>query len=503
MTIPEHHLPVGWCFQCVPEENDKRVEWLTLCFYEIGVDVQKKSRLVFGIVFLFLLLACLGSIGSLGMYGLDQTNNSFKEVYEDRAVPLVDLGLILDRMQQERLAAVTSVYGRNAEIVNAQIKLIQQLDNEIVNIWQKYMATKLTIEEVKLVEDFKQQWKLFLDSHNRTMILAQAGNYDAAIASMNSDTKFRFEQLYKTILKLLDLQHTIIAAEYSIAEERYQDIFGITLSLIIAGVLLTLVVGFFLLRGNATCVNETIAVIATEATATPNNYEPRSMDKDNHLLQLLKALNNGLIDLIHTVTMNTYGVTKNSSAKAISLTAQEKIQDASDEISIKIVNSIDVIKSVVLRITTLALKTIPESTQTGKQEHDLGISKIELLSLRQDYDAMTGMLKELIGNFDNNVKNNKYDVNEENRLRNMLAEAMHLSDILGDIFPIFQELESDKARTNQLMLQVDQNAQPRITLAKKTIATKSVQHQIKDTEKDSVILTVANDRWQKFINKSN
>ncbi len=465
--------------------------------------MQKKSRSVFGIVFLFLLLACLGSIGSLGMYGLDQTNNSFKEVYEDRAVPLVDLGLILDRMQQERLAAVTSVYGRNAEIVNEQKKLIQQLDNEIVNIWQKYMTTKLTIEEVKLVEDFKQQWKLFVDSHNRTMILAQAGNYDAAIASMNNDTKFRFEPLYKTILKLLELQRTVIAVEYSTAEERYQDIFGITLSLIIVGVLLTLVVGFFLLRGSETGMNETIAVVTSEATATPNNYEPNSMDKDNHLLQLLKALNNRLIDLVHTVTINTYGVTKTSSVEAIRLTAPERIQGASDEISIKIVNSIDQIKSVVLRITTLALKAIPENTGTGKQEHDLGILKIELLSLRQDYDAMIEMFKKLIDNFNNNVKNNKYEVNEEKKLRNMLLETMGLSDILGEIFSFFKELESDREQTNQLMLQVDEIVQQEKIFARKVMVSTSVTNQIKDTEKDSVILTVANNRWQQFINKSN
>ena len=53
-----------------------------------------KSRLILVIGMLSVLLI---GVGSLGVYGLNQTNGSFKGVYEDRAVPLGDLGLVLFR----------------------------------------------------------------------------------------------------------------------------------------------------------------------------------------------------------------------------------------------------------------------------------------------------------------------------------------------------------------------------------------------------------------------
>lgn len=68
-----------------------------------------KSRLVIMIGFFSVLLA---GMGILGISGLSQSNDAFKG-----AIPLGDLGLIVDRMQRARLNAVVSAYGRNVEIV--------------------------------------------------------------------------------------------------------------------------------------------------------------------------------------------------------------------------------------------------------------------------------------------------------------------------------------------------------------------------------------------------
>jgi len=45
-----------------------------------------------------LLSILLVGIGSFGIHGLNQTNDAFKGVYEDRTVPLGELGLVIDRM---------------------------------------------------------------------------------------------------------------------------------------------------------------------------------------------------------------------------------------------------------------------------------------------------------------------------------------------------------------------------------------------------------------------
>ena len=52
------------------------------------MTIKSSLALVIGLLSILLL-----GIGSLGMMGLNQTNDSFKGVYEDRAVPLGDLAL--------------------------------------------------------------------------------------------------------------------------------------------------------------------------------------------------------------------------------------------------------------------------------------------------------------------------------------------------------------------------------------------------------------------------
>lgn len=70
-----------------------------------------KSQLVFIICILSILLM---GVGGLGIYGLNQTNDSFRGLYEDRAVPLGDLALIVDRMQRIRLNTAMSAYSKKS-----------------------------------------------------------------------------------------------------------------------------------------------------------------------------------------------------------------------------------------------------------------------------------------------------------------------------------------------------------------------------------------------------
>lgn len=156
-----------------------------------------KSRLVFVIGMLSVLLI---GVGSLGIYGLNQTNDSFKGVYEDRAVPLGDLALVLDRMQRTRLNAAMSAYGRSPEIVKERQVMTNQRDAEIADIWKKYMATNLTPEEAMLAENFNQQWKIYTESRNYTMALASAGDYDAAINNLTTDAGAKFDVTHGTML---------------------------------------------------------------------------------------------------------------------------------------------------------------------------------------------------------------------------------------------------------------------------------------------------------------
>jgi len=56
-----------------------------------------KSRLIFLIGLLSVLLF---GVGAMGLYGMHQSNEGLKTVYEDRTVPTVDLGTLNDHWQR-------------------------------------------------------------------------------------------------------------------------------------------------------------------------------------------------------------------------------------------------------------------------------------------------------------------------------------------------------------------------------------------------------------------
>ncbi|MDH5552548.1 MAG: MCP four helix bundle domain-containing protein, partial [Nitrosomonas sp.] len=100
-----------------------------------------KSRLMLVIGMLSVLLV---SIGALGLYGINQSNDGLQAVYEDRTVPAVDLGTINDHWQVIRLNAVVAANSNDTAVAQARTANTAERDVEIQKIWSAFMLTTLT-----------------------------------------------------------------------------------------------------------------------------------------------------------------------------------------------------------------------------------------------------------------------------------------------------------------------------------------------------------------------
>jgi len=187
-------------------------------------------------------------MGGLGVYGVKQTNDSIGSVYVENTVPLGDLILVGDRMQHMHLDTEMAAYARSTEIVKEWQRVNDQRDAEIVTVWKKYMAATLTPEKASLTENFNRQWKTYVESRNRTMALAAAGDHAAAIANSASDATPKFDAVHATLFKLLELQRDEAAREYTEARNDYQSIFMTMATMIAVGILLAVMAGFLWVR---------------------------------------------------------------------------------------------------------------------------------------------------------------------------------------------------------------------------------------------------------------
>ena len=497
-----------------------------------NMTVKTELILVFGLLSVLLI-----GIGSLGVYGLNKTNDSFRGVYEDSAVPLGDLGMVLDRMQHTRLNTAMSAYGRSIDIVKERQTMTDQRDAEIANTWQKYMVTNLTPEEATLAENFNQQWKIYTESRNRTMTLVSAGNYDGAIANLTGDAAAKFDAVHATMLKLLELQRDVAAKEYAEARSDYESIFMITAITITVGVILACVLGFLLLRGIVTPLHEAIAIAnAVAAGDLTTKIESRgTVNGFDRLINALKVMNDNPVDLVGKVRMDANQISTAaseiasgnldlsqrteeqassleetaSSMEELTSTVRQNADNArqvnqlaagASEVAVKggavvgqvvqtmssinasskkIVDIISVIDGIAFQTNILALNAAVEAARAGEQGRGFAVVATEVRTLARRSAAAAKEIKELISDSVSKVEDGTRLVDEAGATMDEIVSAVkRVTDIMSEISAASQEQSSGIEQVNQAVTQMDEVTQQNAALVEEAAAAaESMQDQ--------------------------
>ena len=489
------------------------------------------------ILVLGLLSVLLVGIGSLGIYGLDKTKDSLKGVYEDRTVPLGDLGMIVDRMQRIRLNTAMSAYSRDADIVKERQALNDQRDAEIANLWQKFIATNLIPEEVTLADNFNQQWKGYIESRNRTMGLANAGNYDDAIDNLAGDAATKFDTVHATIVELLELQREVAANVYAEAVDNFDNILMTTAITITLGVILAVILGYFLLRGIVTPLHEAIAIANSVAAGDlSTRIELRgTVNGFDRLINALKAMNDNLADLVGKVRADADQIETAaseiaagnsdlsqrteeqassleetaSSMEELTSTVKQNADNARqanqlatgasevavkggavvgqvvqtmssiNESSKKIVDIISVIDGIAFQTNILALNAAVEAARAGEQGRGFAVVATEVRTLAQRSAAAAKEIKELIGDSVSKVEDGTRLVDEAGATMNEIVNAVkRVTDIMSEISAASQEQSSGIEQVNQAVAQMDEVTQQNAALVEEAAAAaESMQEQ--------------------------
>src|SRR4030066_1213754 len=129
-------------------------------------NLSIKARLIFIMSFMSVML--LGG-AAIGLYGINENGKGIETIYEDRPVPLMDLGLIIDMANRIRPNAVITANAGMPGVAEAANAETLMLDGEIDKLWAKYMGTPLIPEEKQLADTFDSKWKTYQTSRNVTL----------------------------------------------------------------------------------------------------------------------------------------------------------------------------------------------------------------------------------------------------------------------------------------------------------------------------------------------
>ena len=112
-----------------------------------------KMQLIALIGFMSMLLIGLGAAGLLG---IRESNEGLRTVYENRTIPMSQLGEVRYLIASNRLAVESTLITSTEEYTKEQADKIEKNIAEISRLWDEYLAGSLTPEEKELAQNLAQ-----------------------------------------------------------------------------------------------------------------------------------------------------------------------------------------------------------------------------------------------------------------------------------------------------------------------------------------------------------
>jgi len=362
-------------------------------------NMKISTRLVFLMTLLLVLAIVLGGVGIVGM---GKTNDGLRSVYEDRTVPLMDLGLVIDMANRIRTNAVVAANALTPEVAEKANADTLSLDDEIGKLWKKYTTTYLTPDEKQLADNFGQQWKIYQESRNVTMKQAMEGNLAVAKENAAKDAGPKFTAARETLFKLIELQGAVAKQEYVSAVSRYEMIRNIALALILGGAAVSLLLGVQTIRGINRAVEELRGVMVRMSADGDLNARVKVYGQDE-IGQAATAFN-GLIDGFANIIRQVLGSAGTVSSTAAQLsTSSLQIAQGSQAQSEAAASTAAAVEQITVSINSVAANTedVRKLSEQSLQKTEQGNQSVtemigEIQRVQEAVNQIAGSVKEFV-----------------------------------------------------------------------------------------------------------
>lgn len=201
-----------------------------------------KLYAVLGVMIVMLL-----SLGLFGLYQADAINQRVNNLYTQEVMPMEtveDMKSSLYRVR-DRIGRFLS----EPERISVHERKIEEQLNRLERNEQKFKESRLGEEETRLIGEYQRAWDRYLDLINNKFIpLSRDENIEAAEDVLYGPALQEFRQAREAINNLTNYQVERAKRRHTNAGIAYEEMFNLTLVMIIGGLILASLLGLFLVR---------------------------------------------------------------------------------------------------------------------------------------------------------------------------------------------------------------------------------------------------------------
>ncbi|WP_394778157.1 methyl-accepting chemotaxis protein [Undibacterium sp.] len=484
-----------------------------------------KSRLIFVIAFLSVLLA---AIGLSGLYSLSTTNASLKTLYEDRLIALGQLDSVARLMNREQLG-VARAMTQDPEKLDQNASDVEKLMEQGDKVWAEYLATYLTPDEKKLADQYTEGRNKFSSEALKPALAAMHAK-DAAKATeiLNGAMSRLAGPLFTNMDGLIKIQLDVGQSEYATSQKNFSTFRALSITAIVLGLLLGAVVGYWLIQSISAPLDYAVSIAQTVAGGDlTQNIIVDTTNETGKLLQSLKDMNDSLITTVAEVRISTdtiatasgeiasgnLDLSQRTEEQASSLEetassmeeltstvrqnadnarqANQLVVSASDyatkggkvveqvvdtmgsikESSRKIVDIIGVIDGIAFQTNILALNAAVEAARAGEQGRGFAVVASEVRNLAQRAAGAAKEIKELINDSVEKVDAGSKLVDDAGvSMNEIVTSVKQVADIMSEIAAASSEQSIGIEQVNQAITQMDQVTQQNAALVEEAAA---------------------------------
>lgn len=225
-----------------------------------------------------LLVGCISVTvaGVLGLVGMKSANEAIENLYKENMTNVTQLSQIMGLMRDNRIQILLALQHNpeNPEIVKLHDHATEQHLNsmesnleEITTIWKEYTSGSLSAEEKSMADDFAEKRGRFVkEGLIPARDLIKAGKYHDATQHTIKVINPLFKVANEPAQKLFDNEKSQAKKSHEDAVKKYHTTLALVISAILGSILVSLVLGFMIIRSISSAATSLINVSGAMAS---------------------------------------------------------------------------------------------------------------------------------------------------------------------------------------------------------------------------------------------